>query len=88
MQLPISLGNQGFASLRENHCFYIDKTDFIREWWEEQDVVTLITRPRRFGKTLNLNASFLYNTKTVLIYLKIFRSGMIRNTRNYRELIL
>ena len=55
MQLPISLGNQGFASLRENHCFYIDKTDFIREWWEEQDVVTLITRPRRFGKTLNLN---------------------------------
>ena len=42
MQLPISLGNQGFASLRENHCFYIDKTDFIREWWEEQDVVTLI----------------------------------------------
>ena len=39
MQLPISLGNQGFASLRENHCFYIDKTDFIREWWEEQDVV-------------------------------------------------
>ena len=44
MQLPISLGNQGFASLRENHCFYIDKTDFIREWWEEQDVVTLITR--------------------------------------------
>lgn len=40
MQLPISLGNQGFASLRENHCFYIDKTDFIREWWEEQDVVT------------------------------------------------
>ena len=55
MQLPISLGNQGFASLRENHCFYIDKTDFIREWWEEQDVVTLITRPRRFGKSLNMN---------------------------------
>ena len=52
MQLPISLGNQGFASLRENHCFYIDKTDFIREWWEEQDVVTLITRPRRFWKNI------------------------------------
>lgn len=48
MQLPISLGNQGFASLRENHCFYIDKTDFIREWWEEQDVVTLI----KYGKKI------------------------------------
>lgn len=48
MQLPISLGNQGFASLRENHCFYIDKTDFIREWWEEQDVVTLINNEKRY----------------------------------------
>ena len=55
MQLPISLGNQGFASLRENHCFYIDKTDFIREWWEKGDSVTLITRPRRFGKTLTMS---------------------------------
>ena len=55
MQLPISLGNQGFASLRENHCFYIDKSDFISEWWENGDDVTLITRPRRFGKTLNMD---------------------------------
>ena len=91
MQLPISLGNQGFASLRENHCFYIDKTDFIREWWEEQDVVTLITRPRRFGKTLNLNMMecfFLLNTKTARIYLIAFLSGIIRNIRNCKELIL
>ena len=36
-------------------CFYIDKTGFIREWWENKDEVTLITRPRRFGKTLNMN---------------------------------
>ncbi len=51
----ISIGNQSFASLRERDCFYIDKTDFIREWWEEMDDVTLITRPRRFGKTLNMD---------------------------------
>lgn len=51
----ISIGNQSFASLRERDCFYIDKTDFIREWWESEDVVTLITRPRRFGKTLNMD---------------------------------
>ena len=55
MQLPISLGNQGFASLRENHCFYIDKTDLICKWWESKDEITLITRPRRFGKTLNMS---------------------------------
>ena len=91
MQLPISLGNQGFASLRENHCFYIDKTDFIREWWEEQDVVTLITRPRRFGKTLNLNMmecffSIQYKDRSDLF--RPFLSGMIRNIMNYKELIL
>ena len=46
----VSIGKQDFASIRENHYFYIDKTDFIREWWEAADEVTLITRPRRFGK--------------------------------------
>ena len=51
----ISIGKQDFASLRENNCFYIDKTDFIREWWNSKDDVTLITRPRRFGKTLNMS---------------------------------
>ena len=50
-----SIGKQDFVSLRENHYFYIDKTDFIRQWWENADDITLITRPRRFGKTLNMN---------------------------------
>lgn len=54
-QRAISLGNAAFESIRRSHSFYIDKTDFIRQWWESQDVATLITRPRRFGKTLNLN---------------------------------
>ncbi len=51
----ISIGNQGFDSIREKDFFYVDKTNFIKEWWESQDVVTLITRPRRFGKTLNMS---------------------------------
>ena len=51
----IGIGKQDFASLREHNCFYIDKTDFIKEWWNSQDDVTLITRPRRFGKTLNMS---------------------------------
>ena len=55
MRSVISIGNQDFISIRKNNCFYIDKTDFIREWWENQDSVTLITRPRRFGKTLNMS---------------------------------
>ena len=55
MKSVISIGNQDFVSIRKTHCFYIDKTDFIREWWDKQDSVTLITRPRRFGKTLNMS---------------------------------
>lgn len=55
MTQTVSLGTQDFAYIRENDCFLVDKTDFISEWWENKDAVTLITRPRRFGKTLNLN---------------------------------
>ncbi len=50
-----ALGYQDFEEVRVGHIFYIDKTDFIREWWEYADKVTLITRPRRFGKTLNMS---------------------------------
>ena len=55
MARTIGIGHQDFAELIASGCFYVDKTEFIREWWENQDVVTLIARPRRFGKTLNLN---------------------------------
>ena len=55
MKKAISIGIQGFSDLREQDCFFVDKTNFIKEWWESEDEVTLITRPRRFGKTLNMS---------------------------------
>ena len=55
MGRTVGIGIQDFLQLRENHNFYIDKTSFIKEWWESNDSVTLITRPRRFGKTLNMS---------------------------------
>lgn len=51
----ISIGGQNFEYMRTERVFYVDKRYFIKEWWEEKDVVTLVTRPRRFGKTLNLS---------------------------------
>ncbi|MDE6969098.1 MAG: AAA family ATPase, partial [Eubacterium sp.] len=54
MARTVGIGIQSFEKLIMENCFYIDKTDFIRQWWENRDDVTLITRPRRFGKTLNL----------------------------------
>ena len=55
MARTIGIGTQSFEKIREHQYFYVDKTDFIREWWENGDDVTLITRPRRFGKTLTIN---------------------------------
>ena len=55
MGKTVAIGIQSFPELREGNYFYVDKTDFIKEWWENGDSVTLITRPRRFGKTLNMS---------------------------------
>lgn len=55
MARTIGLGIQDFKKMVENRYFYIDKTMFIKEWWESGDDVMLLTRPRRFGKTLALS---------------------------------
>lgn len=54
MARTVAIGHQNFEDIRKNNWFYIDKTGFIKEWWENGDSVTLIARPRRFGKTLNM----------------------------------
>lgn len=55
MTRTIGIGQQDFADIRRDGLFYINKTKFIKEWWESKDSVTLITRPRRFGKTLTMS---------------------------------
>lgn len=55
MPRTVNIGGQDFASIITNNAFYVDKTLFIKEWWENLDSVTLIARPRRFGKTLNMS---------------------------------
>lgn len=51
----VAIGIQNFSDIVLNNCFYVDKTRFIKDWWDSMDSVTLITRPRRFGKTLTMN---------------------------------
>ena len=55
MARNIAIGLQDFGDLIQKKYFYIDKTSFLKEWWEKGDSVTLIARPRRFGKTLNMS---------------------------------
>ena len=82
----ISLGNTAFASIREANSFYIDKTDFICQWWESQDVATLITRPRRFGKSLNLNMLECFFSEKYRGEGELFRGLSIWNHEKYREI--
>jgi len=64
MGKTISIRAQSFEFIRKNECFFVDKTGFIKEWWENADAVTLITRPRRFGKTLNLDMMNCFFSRT------------------------
>lgn len=86
MSRIISIGKQDFVSLRKNHYFYIDKTDFIREWWESGDAVTLITRPRRFGKTLNMSMLEQFFSVKYADYKHLFQELDIWKEEKYRTL--
>ena len=66
MQRPVAIGVQSFAKLRENSCFYVDKTHFIKDWWEGHDDITLVTRPSRFGKTLDNLKPSVSDTTTII----------------------
>ncbi len=72
--------------MREDHIFYIDKTDFIKEWWEYSDMVTLITRPRRFGKTLNLSMAECFFSNRSANRGDLFEGLSIWQSEEYRNM--
>lgn len=86
MARTVSIGTQDFEQLIVNNCFYIDKTDFIREWWESQDSVTLITRPRRFGKTLNMSMLERFFSIRYQGQADLFRELAVWKDEKYRKL--
>ena len=86
MQETLAIGVQNFEKLRQENIFYIDKTNFIKEWWDKGDDVTLIARPRRFGKTLNMSMveqffSVMYEGKG-----ELFKGLFIWDEERYRKL--
>ena len=86
MKKAISIGIQGFSDLREQDCFFVDKTNFIKEWWEKRDVVTLITRPRRFGKTLNMSMLDCFFSNKYANRADLFEGLSIWQDETYRKL--
>ncbi len=86
MAKVISIGNQSFESIREKDNFYVDKTYFIKEWWDNDDIVTLITRPRRFGKTLNMSMLECFFSNKYKCRGDLFEGLDIWKDVKYREL--
>ncbi len=86
MARTVGIGIQSFDKLIGNQYLYIDKTDFIREWWESGDDVTLITRPRRFGKTLNMNMLERFLSKEYADQGEIFEGLSIWKDEKYRNI--
>ncbi len=86
MKKTISIGIQGFSDLRERNCYFVDKTHFIKEWWESQDMVTLITRPRRFGKTLNMSMLECFFSNKYANRADLFAGLSIWKEEKYRQL--
>ncbi len=86
MARVVSIGAQDFDQLISNDCFYVDKTLFIKEWWENKDIVTLITRPRRFGKTLNMSMMERFWSNKYAGQGGIFENLAIWKEEKYRKL--
>ena len=82
----VSIGKQDYESLIKSGCCYVDKTYFIKEWWESQDDVTLITRPRRFGKTLNMSMLECFFSNKYAGRSDLFEGLLIWNDEKYRQL--
>ena len=86
MECNVSIGNQNFADIREDKHFYVDKTAFIKEWWGSGDDVTLITRPRRFGKTLNMSMLDCFFSNRYADRGDLFEGLDIWENESYRQL--
>ena len=86
MARTVAIGIQNFDRIIENGYFYIDKTEFIKEWWESGDSVTLVTRPRRFGKTLNMSMLECFFSNKYEGRADLFESLSILEDENYRKI--
>lgn len=82
----VGIGKQNYESLIMSDCFYVDKTYFIKQWWESQDDVTLITRPRRFGKTLNMSMLNCFFSNKYMNRADLFEKFEIWTDEKYRKL--
>lgn len=81
---PIPIGHEDFKTIIENGCYYVDKTLMIKELIDQQSKVSLFTRPRRFGKTLNMSMIQRFFEKTEENNSHLFEGLKIAEYPEYR----
>lgn len=86
MAKNVAIGIQSFEEVIKGNCYYIDKTHFIKEWWDSKDSVTLITRPRRFGKTMNMSMIEQFFSVNYVDRGDLFEGLSIWDNEEYRKI--
>ena len=83
-KLPIGIDD--FKKLREKNAYYIDKTKYIEKILDDISEVKLFTRPRRFGKTLNmLTLKYFFDIENKEENRKLFKNLYIENSEYFKE---
>ena len=83
-KIPIAI--EDFREVREQDCYYVDKTKFIEDILNDGSEVKLFCRPRRFGKTLNMSMlKYFFNIENKDENRKLFNSLYIENSPMMKE---
>ena len=86
MKKGIATGESDFKKIIENDCFYIDKTQWIEELIKDRAAVKLFTRPRRFGKTLNMTTlKYFFSMKNAEENRKLFEGLAISKSEYFKH---
>ena len=81
MKKGIGIGIEDFKKIIEEDCYYFDKTNYIEELLKDRTEIKLFTRPRRFGKTLNMTTlKYFFDVKNAEENRKLFKDLYIEKS--------
>ena len=86
MKKGIGIGIEDFKKIIEEDCYYFDKTNYIEELLKDRTEIKLFTRPRRFGKTLNMTTlKYFFDVKNAEENRKLFKDLYIEKSEYFKE---
>ena len=86
MKKGIGVGIEDFKKIIEEDCYYFDKTNYIEELLKDKTEIKLFTRPRRFGKTLNMTTlKYFFDVKNAKENRKLFKDLYIEKSEYFKE---